>query len=76
MYQSKREFVSNIQHAIPNEPRPVCLEHVYQLSWESASEWRIEASFIIHRDARRSEQLELSKTDKNVSKILKKYVPA
>lgn len=72
MYRSKREFVFNLQYAIHNEPKPLYAEHAYHLSWEAATERCIEASFITRRDARRSERLELSKTDENATKILKK----
>lgn len=56
MYSSKMEFVSHLQYAIKNEPKPLSIE-LDMLSWDAATERLIESSKISLRDQCRRERL-------------------
>ena len=57
MYNNPTEFVSNLQYAIANDPRPLSPNHYYALTWEAATERLYDASIVTQRDAHRSKRL-------------------
>ena len=75
MYCNHREFVSQLQHALANEPSPLPDDLAYLLSWEAATMRCVHASAISKRDAARDEQLAREKDGQgSIKKVLSGFL--
>jgi ribosomal protein L31E len=70
-YDSKADFVSQLQYALINEPTILSVELLHILTWEAATERLIEASIITRREAKRRERVGQVEVDQKAADYVK-----
>lgn len=70
-YDTKTNFVSQLQYALENEPPILSDELLHVLTWEAATERLIEASIVTRREAKRRERLGQAEVDQKAADYVK-----